>query len=164
MAHDNTMKGEPMNTITTKMMLGAAACLLAVNAHAQRVASLNAARVGGPDVQALAKFYQNAFGLQEVNRISLPGGQIEIMLNFGSSIEAAKANSAAQIVIMYRAEELKDPVPHLILNVDNLAVTSTAITGAGGKIGKPIAFGKLTLGIATDPAGNQIELIQQPKG
>ena len=150
-----------MNT-KMKMTLGLATCLLAMSAQAQRVASLNAARVGGPDVQALAKFYQDAFGLQEVNRLNLPGGQIEIMLNFGGSPEAAKANPAAQIVIMHRAEELKDPVPHLILNVANLAVTSQAINGAGGKIGKPIAFGKLTLGVATDPAGNQIELIQQP--
>ena len=149
--------------IITKTMLAAATCLLAVNAHAQRAVSLNAARVGGPDVAALAKFYQAAFGLKEVNRINLPGGEIEIMLNFGTSVEDAKANPAPQVVVMHRADALTDPVPHLILNVASLETTGAAVTGAGGKIGKPVHFGPITLGVATDPAGNQIELIQQPK-
>ena len=141
----------------------AAACLCTLGAHAQQAVTLNAARVGGPDVAALAKFYESAFGLTEVNRVNLPGGQIEIMLNFGATAAAAKANTAAQVVIMHRADTLTDPVPHLIFNVASLETTAAAVTGAGGSIGKPVHFGPITLGVATDPAGNQIELIQQPK-
>jgi len=138
------------------------ASVATLGAHAQQAVSLNAARVGGPDVATLAKFYEQAFGLVEVNRVNLPGGQIEIILNFGANPAAAKANTAAQVVIMHRAEALADPVPHLIFNVASLEATGTAITGAGGKIGKAAHFGPITLGVATDPAGNQIELIQQP--
>jgi predicted enzyme related to lactoylglutathione lyase len=140
-----------------------ASLLVALGAQAGVV--LNAARVGAVDVAALAKFYEAAFGLQEVNRLELPG-RLEIMLNFGDSVAAAKANTAPQIVIMHRdSDDLKDSVPHMILNVTDLAATSAAITAAGGKIeGKPIPFGKagMLIGFASDPVGNRLELIQQP--
>jgi len=42
------------------------------------------------DTVALAKFYQAAFGMQEVNRIENPGGT-EVFVNFGATVEAAKA-------------------------------------------------------------------------
>lgn len=141
----------------------AAATLAAWTAQAQVM--LNAARVGGSDVPALAQFYESAFGLQEVNRLSFPGN-LEIMLNFGDSVDSAKANKAAQIVIMHRAAALQDPVPHLILNVIDLSATAAAVQAAGGKMaGKPRAFGNtgIMIGFAIDPAGNRIELIQQPK-
>ena len=140
-----------------------ASFLVAVGAQAG--VALNAARVGAVDVAALAKFYEAAFGLQEVNRLALPG-HLEIMLNFGDSVAAAKASNTPQIVIMHRdSDDLKDSVPHMILNVTDLAATSAAITAAGGKIeGKPVAFGKsgMLIGFATDPVGNRLELIQQP--
>ena len=110
---------------TARIALAAAITLLAAIA-AQADVSLNAARVGGPDVAALAKFYQSAFGLQEVNRLQLPGA-IEIMLNFGDSAAAAKSSSAAQIVIMHRADAVQDPVPHLIFNVSDMAATTAAV-------------------------------------
>ncbi|HEX4023169.1 MAG TPA: VOC family protein [Steroidobacteraceae bacterium] len=134
-------------------------------ATAQAGVTLNAARVGGTDVAALAKFYESAFGLQEVNRLSFPGN-LEIMLNFGDSVDAAKSNQAAQIVIMHRADALKDPVPHLILNVTDMAATVAAIKAAGGSMaGQPRAMGNsgIMIGIALDPAGNRIEMIQQAR-
>jgi predicted enzyme related to lactoylglutathione lyase len=139
-----------------------ASLLVALGAQAGVV--LNAARVGAVDVAALAKFYQAAFGLQEVNRLELPG-RLEIMLNFGDTVAAAKTNPAAQIVIMHRdSDELKDSVPHMILTVTDLAATSAAVTAAGGKIdGKPFAFGKTgMIAFAVDLVGNRLELIQQP--
>ena len=143
---------------------GAAVWLLAAAAPAG--VTLNAARVGAEDVAGLAKFYESAFGLQEVNRLAMPG-HLEIMLNFGDSVEAAKASPAAQIVIMHRdSNAIADPVPHLILNVTDLAATDAAVTAAGGKAEKPIPFGKsgMLIGFAVDPAGNRIEMIQRPKG
>jgi predicted enzyme related to lactoylglutathione lyase len=129
-------------------------------------ASLDAARVGAEDVQALANFYESAFGLKEVNRLQLPG-MLEIMLNFGDTAQAAKANASPQIVIMHRASNsIEDPVPHLIFTVTDMAVTTAAIQAAGGKMsGKPRPFGKtgIVIGMAQDPAGNRLELIQQPK-
>ncbi|HTV53040.1 MAG TPA: VOC family protein [Steroidobacteraceae bacterium] len=132
---------------------------------AQAGVSLNAARVGGPDVAALAGFYEAAFGLQEVNRLKVRDN-IEIMLNFGATAAAAKANGGAQIVIMHRATNVSDdPVPHLILNVTDMAATAAAVKAAGGSMaGEPRAFGNtgIKIGIALDPAGNRIELIQPP--
>jgi len=156
-------------TITTRaasLVLGLGATWL-VALGAQAGVALNAARVGAVDVAALAKFYQAAFGLQEVNRLEMPG-HLEIMLNFGDTVAAAKANPAAQIVIMHRdSDDLKDAVPHMILTVTDLAATTAALTAAGGKIeGKPIPFGKagMLIGFAVDPVGNRLELIQQPHG
>ncbi|MGB6946252.1 MAG: hypothetical protein WBE37_27895 [Bryobacteraceae bacterium] len=42
------------------------------------------------DTIALAKFYQSAFGMQEVNRIQNPGGT-EVFMNFGSTVAAVQA-------------------------------------------------------------------------
>ncbi len=152
-----------MNTAMKFVTAAGAAFLLA--AAAQAGVSLDAGRVGAVDVASLAKFYESAFGLKEVNRIQLPG-MLEIMMNFGNTVAAAKTNPNAQVVIMHRASNaIKDPIPHLILNVTDIEATASAITAAGGKmLGKPRPFGKtgIVVGMAVDPAGNRLELIQQP--
>jgi len=145
---------------------GVAFCAASMLAAAARAdVSLNAVRVGGPDVPALAKFYESAFGMKEVNRIKLPGA-VEIMMNFGGTVEAAKANPGAQVVVMHREQPLKDAVPHLILNVSDVNATAEAVKAAGGTMrGAPREFGKtgIYIGVAIDPAGNLIEMIQRPK-
>lgn len=152
-----------MNTAMKFVTAAGAAFLLA--GAAQAGVSLDAGRVGAVDVASLAKFYESAFGLKEVNRIQLPG-MLEIMMNFGDTVAAAKTNPNAQVVIMHRASNaIKDPIPHLILNVTDIEATASAITAAGGKmLGKPRPFGKtgIVVGMAVDPAGNRLELIQQP--
>ncbi|HTC36044.1 MAG TPA: VOC family protein [Bryobacteraceae bacterium] len=127
--------------------------------------TLNSVRIGAKDTPALAKFYQSAFGMQEVNRINVPAGP-EIFVNFGATADAAKANKSEPIVIMHRdSDDVKDPIPHLILNVTDMAATVTAIKSAGGSMaGDPRPFGNtgMVIGIAIDPAGNRVELIQRP--
>ena len=139
-----------------------AALVLANAAYAQ--VTLNSVRIGAKDTAALAKFYQNAFGMQEVNRIDAPGGA-EIFVNFGATVDAAKANKSEPIVIMHRdSDDLKDPIAHVILNVKDMAATVAAIKAAGGTMaGDPRPFGNtgIVIGIAIDPAGNRIELIQR---
>jgi len=127
--------------------------------------TLNSVRIGAKDTAALAKFYQAAFGMQEVNRIDAPGGP-EIFVNFGATIDAAKTNKSEPIVIMHRdSDDLKDPIAHVILNVKDMTATVAAIKAAGGSTaGDPRPFGKtgIVIGIAIDPAGNRVELIQRP--
>src|SRR5512136_396595 len=127
--------------------------------------TLNSVRIGAKDTVAVAKFYQTAFGMQEVNRIDSPGGP-EIFVNFGATVDAAKAKKSEPIVIMHRdSDDLKDPVPHIILNVKDMTATVAAIKAAGGSMaGEPRAFGNsgIVFGIAIDPAGNRIELLQRP--
>lgn len=144
------------------------ACLLLLStAMARAGVSLNAARVGAIDVPAAARFYEKSFGLKEVTRFNLPNGQVEILMNFGDSEAAAKANTNAQVVIMHRdSNSYDDPVPHLIFNVSDINATAAAVTAAGGSmVGKPMAFGKsgIFVGIGKDPAGNRFEMIQRPK-
>lgn len=149
-------------TYTTAIVVFAA-LLLASAAQAQ--VTLNSVRIGAKDSVALAKFYQAAFGMQEVNRINSPGGP-EVFVNFGATTDAAKANKSEPIVIMHRdSDDLKDPIAHVILNVKDMAATVAAIKAAGGSTaGDPRPFGNtgVVIGIAIDPAGNRIELIQRP--
>jgi predicted enzyme related to lactoylglutathione lyase len=133
---------------------------------AQADVSLFASRVGAVDVAALEKFYQAAFGLKEVNRLQFPGG-LEVMLNWGPTVDAAKKSTYPQIVIMQReSDAVEDAIAHLIFGVTDAVATATAVKAAGGKMdGEPRELGKtgIIIGMGTDPAGNRLELIQQPK-
>jgi predicted enzyme related to lactoylglutathione lyase len=153
-----------MPAVVKSLFAAGAALLITFAARAD--VTLMAARLGAQDVAALAKFYQAAFALKEVNRLEFRG-QLEMMLNFGASVDAAKANPNAQVVIMHReSDAIADPVPHLIFNVTDMSATVAAIRAAGGKVdGEPRQFGNsgMVIGLATDPAGNRLELIQQPK-
>ena len=151
-----------MKKICTSSFVLCAALLMASAAFSQ--VTLNSVRVGAKDTVALAKFYQAAFGMQEVNRIEIPGGP-EIFVNFGATADAAKANKGLPIVIMHRdSDATKDPIAHVILNVTNMTATVAAIKAAGGTLdGEPRPFRNtgIVIGIATDPAGNRIELSQR---
>jgi len=152
-----------MKRILNTAITISAVLLLASIAFAQ--VTLNSVRVGAKDTAALAKFYQTAFGMQETNRINAPGGP-EIFVNFGATVDAAKANKSEPIVIMHRDnDDLKDPIAHVILNVKDMKATVAAIKAAGGSMdGEPRPYGNtgIVIGIAVDPAGNRIELIQRP--
>jgi len=152
-----------MQTTFTTAIAVSATLLLASAARAQ--VTLNSVRIGAKDTVSLAKFYQAAFGMQEVNRIDTPGGP-EIFVNFGATIDAAKAIKSEPIVIMHRdSDDLKDPIAHLILNVKDMAATVAAIRAAGGSMAgdaRPFRNAGVVIGIAIDPAGNRLELIQRP--
>jgi predicted enzyme related to lactoylglutathione lyase len=128
--------------------------------------TMNSLRIGAKDTVALAKFYQSAFGMHEVNRIDVPGGP-EVFVNFGPTVDAAKANKLPPLVIMHRdSDDAKDPIAHVIFNVTDMAGTVAAIKAAGGSMtGEPRPFRDtgIVIGIAVDPAGNRIELIQPAK-
>lgn len=148
-----------------RLMAAAGAAFLMASA-AQAGASLFAGRVGAVHVSKIAKFYESAFGLKQVNELKFPGN-LEIMMNFGDTVAAAKANPAPQVVVMHRAtNHIADTVPHLIFSVTDIQATAAAVRAAGGRmLGKPREFGKsgMYIGIAVDPAGNRLELIQQPQ-
>lgn len=144
--------------------IGVAACVALLASTAARAeVTLNSLRIGAADTVALAKFYQSAFGMHEVNRIDVPGGP-EIFVNFGATVEAAKANRTPPLVIMHRdSDATKDPIAHVIFNVTDMTATVAAIKAAGGSMtGDPRPFRNtgIVIGIAVDPAGNRIELIQ----
>src|SRR5215217_8961513 len=139
--------------------------VLALTTPARADVTLNSVRIGAVNTEALAKFYQSAFGMQEVNRLQAGGGP-EIFLNFGTTVDAAKGNKGLPVVLMHRdSDDLKDPIPHVIFNVTDMKTTVAAIRAAGGTMtGDAREFGNtgIVIGIAIDPVGNRIELIQRP--
>ena len=151
-----------MRLHTTALAISGA-LLLAGAAHAQ--VFLDSVRIAAKDTVALAKFYQAAFGMQEVNRIENPGGT-EVFVNFGATVEAAKANKMPLMVLFHRdSDDVKDPVPHIIFQVKDMAAAVAAVKAAGGTMtGDPRPFRNsgIVIGFAVDPAGNRIELIQRP--
>jgi predicted enzyme related to lactoylglutathione lyase len=145
--------------------VAAGACFaLAIGATAHGEVTLNSVRLGAANTVTLAKFYQSAFGMQEVNRLETQSGP-EIFLNFGATTDAAKANKNLRVVLMHRdSDALKDPIPHVIFNVTDMAATVAAVKAAGGSMdGEPRPFRNsgMMIGIAVDPAGNRLELIQR---
>jgi lactoylglutathione lyase len=151
-----------------KMLYAAAMVMFAalgttINVDAQ--ASLDSVRIEAKDTVALAKFYQTVFGMQEVSRVVNPGGT-EVFVNFGNTVEAAKANKNPRMILFHRdSDDVKDPTTHVIFSVKDMAATVAAIKAAGGTVTRdPRPFGNTgtVLGFAMDPAGNRIELIQHP--
>ncbi len=152
-----------MTRLYTTVMAISAALLAAGAVHAQ--ASLDSVRIEAKDTIALARFYQAVFGMLEVNRVVNPRG-IEVFVNFGATVEAAKANKNPRMILFHRdSDDVKDPTTHVIFSVKDMAATVAAIKAAGGTMtGDPRPFGNTgtILGFAIDPAGNRIELIQRP--
>jgi predicted enzyme related to lactoylglutathione lyase len=142
----------------------AALTLVALPALAVADVSLNGVRITGKDPVALVKFYTTAFGMQEVQRIEQVG---EYMLNFGATPAAAQANrtrlGGGDIVVMKAAaDDIRDTTAHVVLNVTDMDATVKALKAAGGKMERePFVYGgSVKIGMAIDPAGNHIELIQ----
>lgn len=138
--------------------------VLSLVAGASAQIALDSVRIAAKDTIALAKFYQAAFGMQEVNRVENKGGT-EVFVNFGDTVEAAKANKSPFMILFHRdSDDVKDPIPHIIFIVKDMAKAVAAVKAAGGTMtGEPRPFqGSGTiLGFAVDPAGNRIELIQR---
>ena len=152
-----------MKRIHTVALAISAALSLAGAAEAQ--VALDSVRIAAKDTVALAKFYQAAFGMQEINRIENPGGT-EVFVNFGDTVEAAKANKNPLMILFHRdSDDVKDPIPHVIFIVKDMAKTVAALKAAGGTMTsepRPFRNSGTILGFAIDPAGNRIELIQRP--
>lgn len=152
--------------ITAIVALTAATWLTGVNAEVH----LQAVRIGAKDVAALAKFYETALGMKEVSRYGRPGDpRWEIIMNYGATVAAAKANTSAKFVI-----ELRDPgtsndsMAHAIFHVSDIGASVAAAKAAGATMkdeifsttiqatGTPVKFAMFI-----DPEGNFVELMER---
>jgi predicted enzyme related to lactoylglutathione lyase len=128
--------------------------------------TLNGVRIGAKDVAALARFYQAAFGMHEVQRIQTTQF-LEVMLDFGATADAARANTGADVVIMQRAaDDGVDTLAHVVFTVIDMDTVVKAVKAAGGRMERdPFVFGDtgIRIGMGIDPAGNHFELIQFAK-
>jgi predicted enzyme related to lactoylglutathione lyase len=127
-----------------------------------------AVRLGAKDVPALAKFYETAFGLQEIDHVGQP--PTEIIMRYGATAAAAKAGSSPEFLVAHRdGGPSGDSIMHAVFRVSNIDATVKAAKAAGATIKSdvaPITIGGMSLKSATvaDPEGNLLEIMQLPKG
>lgn len=119
-------------------------------------------RVLAKDVDALAKFYADAFGMSETRRPADTAQFKEIVLNSGSTPALAKQATTTPVVIATRRN---DPpaggLAALILEVPDMDKAIERATRAGAKLMRPVAKSAegLSYAFLTDPEGNQVELL-----
>jgi catechol 2,3-dioxygenase-like lactoylglutathione lyase family enzyme len=147
-------------------ILGLAAVTWLVGVHA--VVTVLAVRLGAKDVAALAKFYETAFGLKEIDHVGQP--PTEIIMRYGATVEAAKAGSSPEFLVARREPgAANDSIPHAIFHVSDIGATVVAAKAAGATIKSDAAsvqIGGMPVKVATlvDPDGNLLEIMELPKG
>jgi predicted enzyme related to lactoylglutathione lyase len=135
---------------------------------AQAEVTVMAVRLGATDVAALAKFYETAFGLKEIDRVGNPA--TEIIMRYGATVAEAKAGSSPEFLVQKReADAGKDSMHHAIFRVSDMAATVAAAKAAGAKMDGdvatvPIGGTPIKIGMLVDPQGNALELMELPKG
>src|SRR5882724_3226046 len=113
-------------TITAALGLTVATWAMGVHADV----TVMAVRLSAKDVVALAKFYDAAFGLKEIDRVGAP--PTEIIMRYGTSVAAAKAGSSPEFLLGRREPgAANDSMPHAIFHVSDVAATIAAAKSAG---------------------------------
>jgi predicted enzyme related to lactoylglutathione lyase len=127
-----------------------------------------AVRLGAKDVVALAKFYDAAFGLKQIDHVGQP--PTEIIMRYGATVAAAKAGSSPEFLVAHRDPgAANDPIMHAVFRVSDIAAAVLAAKTAGATIKSDVAsitIGGMSLKSATlvDPDGNVLEIMELPKG
>ena len=67
---------------------------------AQADVTVMAVRLGANDVVKLAKFYEAAFGLKEIDRVGNPA--TEIIMRYGATVAEAKAGASPEFLLLKR--------------------------------------------------------------
>lgn len=135
---------------------------------AQADATVLAVRLGANDVVALAKFYDTAFGLKQIDQVGSP--PTEIIMRYGATVAAAKAGSSPEFLVQLREPgTAKDAMAHAIFHVSDLAATLAAAKAAGGTlegevVTVPIGGMPVKIASVVDPDGNVLELMELPNG
>ncbi|HTB68227.1 MAG TPA: VOC family protein [Steroidobacteraceae bacterium] len=151
---------------TIKALLGLTAASWLTWVHAD--VTVLAVRLGAKDVVALAKFYDAAFGLKEIDHVGQP--PTEIIMRYGATVAAAKAGASPEFLVARRdSGAANDGITHAIFHVSDMGATVLAAKAAGATVKSDVAavtIGGMALKTATlvDPDGNIVELMELPKG
>jgi predicted enzyme related to lactoylglutathione lyase len=151
---------------TTTAVLGLTAAAWFTLAQADN--TVLAVRLGANDVPALARFYESAFGLKEIDHVGEPA--TEIIMRYGSTVDEAKAGSSPEFLVAKRdAGATNDQMAHAIFHVSDIVATLAAAKAAGGTVMGDVAtapIGGTPIKIATiaDPQGNVLEIMELPNG
>jgi predicted enzyme related to lactoylglutathione lyase len=137
-------------------------------AWAQADVTVLAVRLGANDVAALAKFYEAAFGLKEIDHVGEP--PTEIIMRYGATVAEAKAGSSPEFLVQRREPgAAKDAMAHAIFRVSDVAASVAAAKAAGASIEGdvvtvPIGGMPVKIAMLVDPDGNVLEIMELPKG
>jgi predicted enzyme related to lactoylglutathione lyase len=151
---------------TIKVMVGLTAATWMTWVQAD--VTVLAVRLGAKDVVALAKFYDAAFGLKEIDHVGKP--PTEIIMRYGATVAAAKAGSSPEFLVARRDPgSANDGITHAIFRVSDVSATVMAAKAAGATVKSdvaPVSIGGMQLKSAmlVDPDGNVLELMELPKG
>ena len=146
-----------------------AACVLAAATAATAQESgirVRSIRVLATDPEAVATFYEKAFGMSETRRPANTATFKEIVINSGTTADLAKKATTTPIVIATRPKDAPPgAMASLILQVPNLEKAIESAKANGGTLMRPAAkTGEgLSYAFVKDPDGNQIELVTAQK-
>ena len=151
-------------TLATILGVTAGAWWIGVQADS----SVLAVRLGAKDAPALAKFYEAAFGLKQIDKVGDP--PTEVIMRFGATVAAAKAGSSPEFLVAKReGGETAGSMAHAIFHVSDINATVAAAKAAGatmkGEVASvPIGGTPIKIATMTDPDGNVLEIMELPKG
>ena len=149
---------------TTVAILGLAATAWSMCVSAD--VTVMAVRLGAKDVVTLAKFYDTAFGLKQIDQVGTP--PTEIIMRYGATVAEAKAGASPEFLLLKReTAAAKDPIHHAILRVSDIRASVAAAKAAGAKVDRdvmtaPIGGTPIKIAMLTDPDGNALELMELP--
>ena len=153
--------------ITAVLGLTALACITA----AQADVAVMAVRLGAKDAPALAKFYEATFGLKVIDQVATAGAPAtEVIMRYGATIAAAKAGNSPEFLVAKRGPgDAAGSIAHAIFQVSDIAATVKAAKAAGGTLkgdvaSVPIGGTPIKIAMVTDPDGNELEIMELPKG
>jgi predicted enzyme related to lactoylglutathione lyase len=119
-------------------------------------------RVLATDPEAIAIFYEKAFGMSEILRPVTTATVLEIVVNSGSTVDLAKQATATPIIIRTRPKDvLAGAMASLILQVPNIDKAVESVKSNGGTVIRPPRKSPTGYIVAfvEDPDGNQVELL-----
>ncbi len=134
----------------------------------QADSSVLAVRLGAKDAGTLAKFYEAAFGLKQIDKVGEP--PTEVIMRYGATVAAAKAGSSPEFLVAKReGGETAGSIAHAIFHVTDINATVAAAKAAGatmkGEVASvPIGGTPIKIATMTDPDGNVLEVMELPKG
>jgi predicted enzyme related to lactoylglutathione lyase len=150
-----------------RLLVGLIALGWATASLAQDNIQVWSVRVLATDAEAIATFYEKAFGMSEVARPVNSATTKEILLNFGATPEIARRATTTSIVIYTRPKTAPaGAMASLILRVADLDKAIEAVKANGGTATRPPgknAVVNVSYAFVTDPDGNQIELVMETK-
>lgn len=154
-----------MPVVKMRFVLGVLAVAAVASAQDSGI-RVRSIRVLATDPEAVATFYEKAFGMSETRRAANTATFKEIVINAGSTTDVAKKATSTPIVIATRPKDAPaGAMASLILQVPDLPKAIESATANGGALLRgPSTSGEgLNFAFVKDPDGNQVELVMTPK-